>query len=45
MTADKDGISLERDTTMCCDPKVWFPMRVTYSRELKVKAELNRLKI
>ena len=45
MTADKDGISLERDTTMCCDPKVWFPMRVTYSRELKVKAELDRLEI
>ena len=30
---------------MCGDPKVWFPMRVTYSRELKVKAELDRLKI
>ena len=30
---------------MCGDPKLWFPMRVTYSRELKVKAELDRLKI
>lgn len=45
MTADKDGISIEHDTTMCGDPKVWFPMRVTYSRELKVKAELERLEI
>ncbi len=33
------------DTSMCGDPKVWFPMRVTYSREMKVKAELDRLKI
>ena len=45
MMADKDGKSLGHDTTMCGDPKVWFPMRVTYSRELKVKAELDRLKI
>ncbi len=45
MTADKDGISIEHDTTMCGDPKIWFPMRVTYSRELKVKAELDRLEI
>ena len=43
--ADKDGISLGHDTTMCGDPKVWFPMRVTYSRELKIKAELDRLMI
>ena len=34
-----------RDTTMCGDPKVWFPMRVTYQREMKVKAELDRLGI
>ena len=34
-----------RDTTMCGDPISWFPMRVTYSRELKVKAELDRLLI
>ena len=26
-----------RDTTMCGDPKSWFPMRVTYQREMKVK--------
>ena len=45
MTADKEEMSLEHDTTMCGDPKVWFPMRVTYSRELKVKAELDRLEI
>ena len=45
MIADKEGISLVHDTTMCGDPKVWFPMRVTYSRELKIKAELDRLKI
>jgi hypothetical protein len=30
---------------MCGDPILWFPMRVTYSRELKVKAELDRLEI
>ena len=30
-----------RDTTMCGDPKSWFPMRVTYQREMKVKAELD----
>ena len=34
-----------RDTTMCGDPKAWFPMRVTYQREMKVKAELDRLGI
>ncbi len=45
MTANKDRISLEHDTTMCGDPKVWFPMRVTYQREMKVKAELDRLEI
>ena len=27
---------------MCGDPKMWFPMRVTYQREMKVKAELDR---
>lgn len=36
---------LGRDTMMCGDPESWFPMRVTYSRELKVKAELDRLGI
>ena len=34
-----------RDTEMCGDPKIWFPMRVTYQREMKVKAELDRLGI
>ena len=33
------------DTSMCGDPKIWFPMRVTYSREMKVKRELDRLGI
>ena len=41
-----DGnIGQGRDTTMCGDPKSWFPMRVTYQREMKVKAELDRLGI
>jgi hypothetical protein len=43
MTADKEEISLGHNTMMCGDSKVWLQMRVTYSRELKVKAELNRL--
>ena len=34
-----------RDTRMCGDPKTWFPMRVTYQREMKVKTELDRLGI
>lgn len=33
------------DTEVCGDPKIWFPMRVTYRREMKVKAELDRLEI
>ena len=33
------------DTEVCGDPKMWFPMRVTYQREMKVKAELDRLGI
>ena len=45
MATNQVGIGLWRDTAMCGDPKVWFPMRVTYSRELKVKAELDRLSI
>ena len=45
MTANEEGRCLKHDTTMCGDPKVWFPMRVTYSRELKVKAEIDRLDI
>ena len=42
---DNTGDCLGRDTTMCGDPILWFPMRVTYSRELKMKAELDRLEI
>ena len=34
-----------RDTSVCGDPKTWYPMRVTYGREMKVKAELDRLGI
>lgn len=39
------GRRLEQDTTMCGASKVWFPMEVAYSHELKVKAESERLKI
>lgn len=45
MTTKELDDSLGRDTTMCGDPKTWFPMRVTYQREMKVKAELDRLGI
>jgi len=45
MAANETGTVLGRDTSMCGDPKSWFPMRVTYSREIKVKAELDRLEI
>ena len=45
MATGQEGKGLGHDTTTCGDPKVWFPMRVTYSRELKVKAELDRLGI
>ena len=45
METKEVGNELERDTTMCSDPKTWFPMRVTYQREMKVKAELDRLGI
>ena len=34
-----------RCTEVCGDPKIWFPMRVTYGREMKVKAELERIGI
>jgi len=44
-TANIKGRRLEHDTTMCGAYKVWFPMEVAYSRELKVKAESDRLKI
>ena len=42
MTTKELDDSLGRDTRMCGDPKMWFPMRVTYQREMKVKAELDR---
>ena len=45
MTMKETGNVSGRDTRMCGDPKVWFPMRVTYQREMKVKAELDRLGI
>ena len=45
MTANQDGNMMGRDTEVCGDPKIWFPMRVTYQREMKVKAELDRLGI
>ena len=45
MTTKELEDSMGRDTTMCGDPKMWFPMRVTYQREMKVKAELDRLGI
>ena len=42
----KDGRDMVgHDTEVCGDPKIWFPMRVTYRREMKVKAELDRLEI
>ena len=39
------GDTVGRDTERCGDPRIWFPMRVTYQREMKVKAELDRLEI
>ena len=45
MTTGQEGKGLGHDTTTCGDPKIWFPMRVTYQREMKVKAELDRLGI
>ena len=45
MTTKDMNDSLGRATTMCGDPKTWFPMRVTYHREMKVKVELDRLGI
>ena len=45
MTTHQEGKCLGHDTMTCGDPKIWFPMRVTYQREMKVKAELDRLGI
>ena len=44
MTRD-NGIGMGHDTRMCGDPRKWYPMRVTYGREMKVKGELERLGI
>ena len=44
MTTKETGNVSGRDTRMCGDPKTWFPMRVTYQREMKVKAELDRVR-
>ena len=43
MSAKQVGTMMGRDTEVCGDPKIWFPMRVTYQREMK--AEQNRLGI
>lgn len=45
MATGQEGKGLGHDTTTCGDPKIWFPMRVTYQREMKVKTELDRLRI
>jgi len=45
ITTKETGSESGRDTRMCGDPKTWFPMRVTYQREMKVKEELDRLGI
>ena len=45
MTTKETGKESGRDTRMCGDPNMWFPMRVTYQREMKVKAEVDRLGI
>ena len=45
MEAKEGGNGMERDTGMCGDPKAWYPMRVTYGREMKVKGELDRIGI
>ena len=42
----KDGLrSKDRRIMAEESSKAWFPMRVTYQREMKVKAELDRLGI
>ena len=45
METKQEGNMMGRDTEVCGDPKIWFPMRVTYQQEMKVKAELDRLEI
>ena len=38
METKEDGNMMGRDTGVCGDPKIWFPMRGTYQREMKVKS-------
>ena len=45
MATNQYAKGLGHDTTTCGAPKIWFPMRVTYQREMKVKTELDRLGI
>ena len=45
METSRYGTGVGRGTMVCGDPKTWFPMRVTYSREMQVKRELDRLEI
>ena len=45
METGQCGNETGHDAMVCGDPKAWFPMRVTYSREMKVKRELDRLEI
>ena len=37
METKQEGNMMGRDTEVCGDPKIWFPMRVTYQREMKIK--------
>lgn len=42
MKAKEYGKGMGRDTIVCGGLKSWFPMRGTYSREMKIKGELDR---
>ena len=42
MCTEGQPILRGRDTDLCGDPLFWFPMRVTYSREVLVRDELTR---
>ena len=37
METKQEGNMMGRDTDVCGGPKIWFPMRVTYQREMKIK--------
>lgn len=45
MTTNERKIYMGHDTTMCSAPDAWFPIKVSYSCEFKVKTELDRLNI